>query len=70
MKAKNPSSNEDFVQSMNENINSEMYLEELEKRLETDPMLLGNPADASIQLASDFDCFSCTICFSCSEFMV
>ncbi len=57
------------IQSLNEELNSEMYLTELEQRLETDPMLLGNPADASIQSAGDLDCFTCTICFTCGEFM-
>lgn len=58
--------NKNEIQSLNENLNTEFYINELEQRLETDPMLLGNPADASIQLAADTDCF--TLCFSCGEF--
>lgn len=58
------------IQSLNENLNTEFHIKELEERLETDPMLLANPADASIQLSTDLDCFTCNICFSCSEFMV
>ena len=55
------------IQSLNENLNTELYLNELEQRLETDPMLLGNPVDASLELTSDSECFS-LICFTCGEF--
>lgn len=54
------------MKSLNENILDEFRINELEKRLETDPMLLGNPLDASM-LSNSFDC-TLTLCFSCTEF--
>lgn len=53
------------IQSFNDILPSDLYLNELEQRLETDPMLLGNPADASVQLSTDLDCFTCHMCFTC-----
>lgn len=54
--------------SLNEELSSEFSIRQLEERLETDPLLLGNPVDASIQMESA-DCFTCDLCFcfTCAE---
>lgn len=54
------------LSSLNENLLTEFSVKELEERLETDPMMFGNPMDSSMP-ASGF-CFDCTMCFSCGEF--
>ncbi len=55
--------------SLNEKLTTEFSIQQLEERLETDPLLLGNPLDASIQMNAA-DCLTCTftVCFTCGEF--
>lgn len=48
--------------SLNEELSTEFSIRQLEERLETDPLLLGNPMDASVQMDSS-DCFTCDLCF-------
>lgn len=57
----------DLIVSLNQKLTTEFSIQQLEERLETDPLLLGNPMEASIQLNSA-GCFTCTLCFSCGEF--
>lgn len=57
----------DLIVFLNEKLTTEFSIQQLEERLETDPLLLGNPVEASIQLNSA-DCFDCTMCFTCGEF--
>lgn len=57
---------EKVLLSLNEELNTEFSIRQLEERLETDPLLLGNPMDASIQMDST-DCFTCNLCFTCIE---
>lgn len=54
------------MMSLNEGLNSEFSIQELEQRLETNPLFLSNPTDVSVQMSAD--CFDCTMCFSCGEF--
>ena len=55
--------------SLNHSILELFTIEELEDRLETDPMLFGTPLDASMQVNANAGCFDCTMCFSCGEFL-
>ncbi|WP_279112947.1 hypothetical protein [Bacteroides acidifaciens] len=64
--------NEEVLSSLNEELSTEFSIKQLEERLETDPLLLGNPVDASIQMNSA-ECFTCSLCFcfTCSgEFVL
>ena len=56
---------EKILLSLNEELSTEFSIRQLEERLETDPLLLGNPVDASIQMDST-SCFTCHLCFTCS----
>lgn len=55
---------------LNEDLTTEFTIQQLEERLETDPLLGGDMADLFSQ--SNLDCFTCTltICFTCTEFSV
>lgn len=55
----------DLIIPLNEELMTEFAIQQLEERLETDPLLLGNPVDASVQLSSSTDCFTCHLCFTC-----
>ena len=59
----------DEMKSLNKDLLTEFTVKELENRLETDPLLIGNPIDASLQLSSDAECFICVFCFSCGDFL-
>lgn len=55
--------NDDSVlNSLNEELNTEFSIHQLEERLETDPLLFGNPLDASTLMNSD--CFTLVVCFT------
>lgn len=56
---------EKAVFSLNEELSTEFSIRQLEERLETDPLLLGNPVDTSIQMDSAECVF--TLCFTCIE---
>lgn len=58
---------EQEMKSLNNETLTEFSVTELEERLETDPIALGTAADSAMQLSTD--CFQCTICFVCGEFM-
>ncbi len=49
--------------SLNEKLNTEFSIHQLEERLETDPLMFGNPLDASVQM-SNADCFTLVVCFT------
>lgn len=55
------------IKSLNQNIMTEFSISELEERLETDPIALGTAADSAMHLTTE--CFTCTLCFSCGEFL-
>lgn len=55
------------IKSLNGNLLTEFTITELEERLETDPIALGSVADSALQL--DTTCFTCTLCFTCGEFL-
>ena len=59
----------DEMQSLNEGLWTDFSVEELESRLETDPMLMGNPLDASVEFTEGGECFTCTMGFTCGEFL-
>lgn len=59
----------DEMKSLNRDLLTEFTVNELENRLETDPMLIGNPIDASLQFSSEAECFTCVLCFACGDFM-
>lgn len=58
----------DSLISLNDKLNTEFDIQKLEKRLETDPLLLGG-TDGLLNVSSA-DCFTCNlnICFNCGEF--
>ncbi len=55
---------------LNEDLTTEFTIQQLEERLETDPLLGGEMADLFSQ--SNLDSLACTltICFTCTEFSV
>ncbi len=59
---------DELMKSLNDEIMTEFQVNQLEERLETDPLMIGNALDASIPLETD--CFTCSLCFcfSCGEF--
>jgi hypothetical protein len=52
------------MHSLNEQLYNEFFIQELEARLETDPMAVAGLMDSFMD-ASAMDCFTCNICFSC-----
>ena len=56
------------LKSLNDGLVNELYIQELESRLETDPLLPGTSVGLMIPEPIDTECFTCYLCFSC-EFM-
>ncbi len=54
--------------SLNDEMNPELMIEQLENRKETDPLLIGNPLDAMLQLNAASNECHLTLCFNCGEF--
>lgn len=60
--------NEEFI-SLNEEL-PQLYVEELEQRLETDPLMLGSLFDVSAQMGYCQDYFFCEDYAGCHEVTV
>ena len=53
------------VKSLNEGLFTDLKLQELETRLETDPLLPSASLGLFIPEPSDMECFTCYLCFTC-----
>jgi hypothetical protein len=53
------------IESLNEGLFSDFEIQELEARFETDPLIPSASLGVMMQEPSDFDCFTCYLCFSC-----
>ena len=57
----------DELVSLNETLNSEFTVQELEERLETDPLMLATPLDVATNEENIGICSGCLFNFSCGE---
>ncbi|MDR2410645.1 MAG: hypothetical protein LBE13_21385 [Bacteroidales bacterium] len=55
------------LHSLNGQLYNEFFIQELESRLETDPLMVGGFIDSMAPSAAD--CFNCNLCFNCGEFL-